>query len=296
MSGFSPDNVLELRGVGLLRGRWLLQEVDWTVRRGEHWAIVGPNGCGKTTLLRIVSSYLFPSAGELCVAGHEFGASDLRDLKKRIGWVSAAVTQHIGPQATPLDLVVWGEDGRFVSFDPPGPAQTAKALALLADLGIAAIARAPFEVLSTGERQRTLIARALMCNPVLLILDEPFTGLDFRAREETMAALEALVAARTDLTVLLVTHHVEEIFPAIRHGLLMTGGRVLAAGPLTEILTGPRLSEAFAVPMSVFHDDGRYHTQVKWNRPRPSAAGGVDAAGNRPADGRAAGSASAGGG
>lgn len=279
----ADDPVLQLCGVGLLRGRWLLREIDWTVRRGEHWAVIGPNGCGKTTLLKLVASYLYPSEGAMTVVGHEFGAADLRDLKKHIGWVSAAVAQHLGPQVTPLELVVWGESGVFVSFDPPTAAQHSKALELLDDLGVAAVARSPFEVLSSGEKQRTLIARALVCNPALLILDEPFTGLDFRAREETIAALEMLVERRPDVTVLLVTHHVEEIFPAIQHGLLLAEGRLLAAGRLEDILTGPRLTAAFGVNMTVERSDGRYHTQVKWNRQSPapgtSAARSVDRGG-----------------
>ena len=250
--------VVDMRGVALRRGeRMILQGIDWTVRPGEHWALVGANGSGKTTLLRLACGYLWPSEGEIDVLGERFGAVDLRELRTRIGWVSSALSAMVHNHHPAMDIILSGPRAALGIFDPPTEADRAEAGALAERFDLAGVADSPFGVLSAGERQKVLIARALMCRPQLLILDEACAGLDLRARELLLRQIDAL-AAEGGLTLIFVTHHIEEISPGFTHALVLDGGRIAASGPKGDILTAETLSEALRVEMAVDRHEGRF--------------------------------------
>jgi len=256
---------LALRGVGVVRdGRALLSGVDWTVGAGERWAVLGPNGSGKTTLLRICGAELHPTSGGVEVLGERLGRVDVRELRARIGWVSGALTRLLRAGITAREVVVTGRRAALETWwDAFGPADWSRAGTLLADAGMAAVADRPFGVISEGERQQVLIARALMGEPELLLLDEPAAGLDLGARERLVARLAALAADLSTPPLVLVTHHAEEIPPGTTHALLLRDGRVHAAGPVADVLTSEAVSEAFSVAVSVGRDAGRWTTRAR---------------------------------
>jgi iron complex transport system ATP-binding protein len=257
--------VIRLRDVSLRRdGVPLLSHVDWTVERGEHWAVLGPNGSGKTTLLRLVAGYLQPSEGHVEVLGSGYGRTDLRDLRRRIGWVSPVLEdlQHASDPA--LDVVLGGLFAAIgLFYEHPSEDDRCRAADLLAVVGCEGLAGRRFGVLSQGERQRVLMARALISDPALLVLDEPAAGLDVGAREDLLESLEVLTAAPGGPTVLLVTHHLEEIVPGFTHALLVSGGKVLASGPRDVALTAPRVSGAMGVDLELIDRGGRLWSIVR---------------------------------
>lgn len=227
----------------------VLDGVDWRVRRGEHWVVLGANGCGKTSLLKALLGYLTPSAGEMCVLGREYGAYDWRELRSRLGLVSSALHAAVPEQESALCTVVSGRGARLDLWADPTPEEARGARRQLQRAGAAHLAERRWGVLSQGERQRVLIARALMAKPQLLILDEPCAGMDPVAREAFLARMEALARETRGPGLVLVTHHVEEITPAFSHVLLLREGRVSAAGPREETLTAAGLSEVFGKPI-----------------------------------------------
>jgi iron complex transport system ATP-binding protein len=237
----------------LIEGLWtverpILGRIEWCVRRGEHWAIVGPNGAGKTTLLRVLAADLWPSRGQVSVLGRRFGRSDLRELRQAIGVVSTATADRI-PE--------W-ETGRAI-VDPDGRGSAGDALATV---GAAHLVERVYSTISQGERQRVLIARALAAGPSLLLLDEPCAGLDPVARERFLADLGSL-AARTDApSLVLVTHHIEEIPPFVTHLLAMRDGAVVARGPIRDVLTDDAMSTTFGVPCRVERDGDRWRLDL----------------------------------
>ncbi len=251
---------IELRGVGLRRERaQILRDVDWRVEAGEHWALVGENGAGKTSLLEIVMGYLWPTTGSVEVLGARYGEVDLREHRTRIGWVGSSFSQRLAavrPDETAIEVVVSGERALVGLWQAPTEEQRAAARSVLEALGRGDLAGRPFRTLSQGEQQTVLLARMWMARADLLILDEPCTGLDLRAREQVLEAVGRL-AQEGGPTLLYVTHHVEEILPAFTHALLLKGGRVLAAGPKEGVLTGRRLSEAFEIGLDVRWQAGR---------------------------------------
>lgn len=259
------DPVVALDGVDVVRdGTALLQDVTWHVLLGQHWALLGPNGAGKTTLLQVIAGYLYPTQGAVRVLGHEFGRVDLRALRRSIGWVSPSLARQLHMSESALDVTI---SGRFASiglfFEHPDPADLTRAEGLLDALGCSHLAGRPFGVLSQGEQQRVLIARALMADPRILILDEPTAGLDLAAREDLLESLAVLAGSPEGPTVFLVTHHPEEIVPAISHTLLLSGGRVVAAGPTAEVLVDGPLSLAMGVPVEITRLDGRFWAAVR---------------------------------
>lgn len=250
---------LRLSRVSFRRGdRVILDNVDWIVGQGERWAVLGPNGSGKTTLCRVASLYQHPSDGRVEVLGEALGRTDVRELRRRIGLTSAALADMLRPTITSLDVVM---TARHAALAPHWHVYTdqdrRKAEALLDRVGCGAFGARAFGTLSSGERQRVLLARTLMTEPDLLLLDEPTAGLDLGGREALIGALGDLAREAGPATIM-VTHHVDEIPPGFTHGLLLRGGRVQASGPLDAVLTEPRLSACFDVPLRLARRDGRW--------------------------------------
>jgi iron complex transport system ATP-binding protein len=261
MFGVSPvsELVVRLAAVGVTRGRTrLLGPLDWEVRTGERWAIVGPNGSGKTTLLQVAAGYLPRSTGTVEILGEPFGRVDARALRRRIGLASPALAAAIPDRLAPLDVVVAGADGSLVPWwSNPGRRDRDRAAALLDQLGVPVVDGRAIGTLSTGERQRVAIARALMADPELLLLDEPAAGLDLGAREELIDRLAVLASAARPAALVLVTHHVEEIAPGFDRALVLSAGRAVAEGPIDEALTPRSLSAAYGLPLTIDVRDGR---------------------------------------
>ena len=250
--------ILEVTGLRVQRGRTaILRGVDWRVARGEHWVILGANGSGKTSLLKALAGYLSPTAGEIAVLGRRYGASDWRALRLKIGVVTSAFAASVPPSEVALDTVVSGKFAQLDLWHAGTRADRVAAKKLLRSVGLARLADREWAYLSQGERQRVLIARALMARPQLLILDEPCAGLDPVAREKFLRFVETLARRRTAPALVLVTHHVEEITPAFTHALLLRAGRVVAAGPRRAALTSANLSAAFGTRLRLGGRNGR---------------------------------------
>jgi iron complex transport system ATP-binding protein len=256
----SSEHAVAVTGVSLVRsGSPLLRDVTWRVEPDERWVVLGPNGAGKTTLVRLAAGLEHPTSGTVDVLGERIGRTDLRELRTRIGVTSAALAERIPGEERVRDLVVtaaWSVLGRFQEqYDPM---DLARAEGLLAQLGMAELADRPYRTLSEGERKRVQIARALMPDPELLLLDEPAAGLDLGAREELVSRLAALAADPDGPTLVLITHHVEEIPPGFTHALLLREGTVVAQGPLQDTLTDAALSETFGTKLRVSLAEGRF--------------------------------------
>jgi iron complex transport system ATP-binding protein len=254
------DTVLRMSGVGVRRGTaHLLRSVDWTVELDERWVVLGPNGAGKTTLLQLAAAQLHPSSGTAEVLGERLGRVDVFELRPRIGLTSAALAGRVPNNETVLDVVVsagYAVVGRWrEEYDV---LDTGRARHLLYQLGVQQLADRRFGTLSEGERKRVQIARALMTDPELLLLDEPAAGLDLAGREQLVARLAMLAADPDAPTMVLVTHHVEEIPPGITHGLLLRNGTVVAAGLIDDVLTADLLSVTFGMPLALDRTGGRY--------------------------------------
>lgn len=253
-------HVLECADVTVRRGQHLLLDgLDWTVDADQRWVVLGPNGAGKTTLLRICATRMFPTKGSVSVLGDELGGVDLAEIRPLIGWASGELSADIPPEETTSDVVMtgaWAVTGRWrEAYDE---VDVDRATDLLGKWGLLHLADRTFGTLSEGERKRALIARALMSDPELLLLDEPGAGLDLGGREDLVHRLSALARDPQAPAQVLVTHHVEEIPPGFTHALLIAGGRIVAAGPLSTTITGVNLSMAFAAPIEVTHVGERF--------------------------------------
>ncbi|HSV67478.1 MAG TPA: ABC transporter ATP-binding protein [Mycobacteriales bacterium] len=258
------DVVLRFDGVGVRRGRTdLVAGIDWSVELDERWVVLGPNGAGKTTLLQLAAAQLHPTSGAVHVLGERLGRVDVFELRPRVGLASAALAGRIPPGETVLDLVIsagYAVLGRWrESYDD---ADLARARGLLRRFGVLELAGRRFGTLSEGERKRVQIARALMTDPELMLLDEPAAGLDLGGREALVGQLAELAADPDAPTVVLVTHHVEEIPPGFSHALLLRAGRVVAGGLLNDVLTAANLSKTFDLPLRVDRVDGRYYARA----------------------------------
>jgi len=249
------DSIIQLDGVGkTFGGRRVLDGIDWEVRKGQNWAVLGLNGSGKTTLLRIATGRLWPTDGKVSILGRRIGSFDLRDMRERIGWVSSFLNAQIPPSQTALDTIAAGARQTAKLWTEPGEKEYERAEKLAVEVGIAHLLGNGFASLSQGERQLTLIARALMPDPPILVLDEPCIGLDMHARERFLESIGDLKGP----TLFFVTHHIEEIVPAIGHAMVLDGGRVLAQGKNEETMTSDILSAAFRTPITVSLDGGRF--------------------------------------
>ncbi|OHU22927.1 iron ABC transporter ATP-binding protein [Mycobacteroides franklinii] len=255
-----PDLLLDFRDVLLRRDRKVLVgPVTWSVELDERWVVLGPNGAGKTSLLRIAAAMEHPTSGYAAILGERLGRVDVSELKARIGLSSAALAQRIPDNEVVRDLVVsagyavlgrWREE--YEEMD------TARAVDMLETLGAEHLSERTYGTLSEGERKRVLIARALMTDPELLLLDEPAAGLDLGGREELVARLGELAADPDAPAMVLVTHHVEEIPPGFSHALLLSEGGIIAQGLLADVMTSENLSHAFGQSIVVEMIDGRY--------------------------------------
>jgi iron complex transport system ATP-binding protein len=251
---------IELAGVTVRRGgRTILGPLDWTVHPGERWAVLGPNGSGKTTLLQVVSLYLWPTAGTVDVLGGRFGRVDAREQRRRIGYAGSAIEAEMDEALSPSQLVL---SARHAALAPwwhvYDDADRIRAAALIERFGIAHVADDPFRTLSSGERRRVSISRALMPDPDLLLLDEPGAGLDLGARETLIRDLSALADEARPESIVLVSHHVEEIPPGFKNALVLAGGRGVAAGPIDDVLSAQVLGRAYGMPIAVERRDGRF--------------------------------------
>ena len=252
---------IDLRGVTVMKaGNELISEVDWQVESGERWVLFGPNGAGKTTLLQVVSTYQFPVRGTATILGERMGRTDVRRLRPRIGYVGPAPASLVRRYLPCRDIVVTGRHAAFVDtrWHHYTEADWEFADRQMALMGVAEMADREFATLSNGEQKRVLIARALMARPDLLLLDEPGTGLDLGARERLIASLSGMAGHEEGLTVILVTHHVEEIPPGFDRMLILSEGRVIAAGAIGEALTGETLTAIYGIPLMVESTNGRY--------------------------------------
>jgi iron complex transport system ATP-binding protein len=251
----------------VVRGRTeILSGVTWRVQRGEHWVILGPNGCGKTSLLKSLTGYLSPSSGQIALLGRTYGESDWRDLRLEIGIVTSSLQASIPPAEPALETVVSGRYAQLDLWAKPTRAESTEAKRLLTFVGGAHLAAREWAHLSQGERQRILIARALMARPRLLILDEPCAGLDPVSREEFLWFVESVARRRSGPSLVLVTHHAEEIMPAFTHALILRKGSVFASGPKAKVVTTRTLSGAFGAKVRVRLSRGRYLTAVRHHR------------------------------
>ena len=254
------EPVISLRGVGRRIGAaQLLRGVDWEVHRGQHWVLLGPNGSGKTTLARIASMWEHPSVGEVRLLGQRLGRTDVRRLRTRVGFASAAMADMLRASLTAAEVVM---TAKHAALEPWWHAydevDARRARQALERVGCGPRAEQPFGTLSSGERQRVLLARALSADPGVVMLDEPNAGLDLAGREELLATLTDLASDPATPPMVLVTHHTEEIPDGFTHVLLLRAGEVLASGPLKRTLTSASLSECFGLSLRLERRHGRW--------------------------------------
>jgi len=257
-SKVSRNGIVYLDRVSVEReGRSILRSISLSVEAGQHWVIAGPNGSGKTTLLNVINAYLWPTRGRVSVLGERYGEVDVRDMRRNIGFVTSALYERVPARETCLEVVLSGRFASLGIYDQPTAEDRARAAGQARFMGLERVLDSHYGVLSFGERQRTLLARALAAGPRLLILDEPFEGLDLGARERIMSFLDSLLVRPDSPTVLLVTHRIEEIPAPITHAALLKEGRILAAGPRDTVLTSENLSRAMDCKVEVLRKNGR---------------------------------------
>ena len=246
----------------ILGGKRVLRSVNLRISRGENWAIVGPNGSGKTTILKVINGYQRVSKGKVEVLGERFGESDLRELRKKIGMVSSYLSDLILLDDNVLDLVVSGGYAQTRLWAVPDQETVARARGFLRTLGCSRYEDSKLRNLSQGERQKVIIARSLMSKPDLLTLDEPCAGLDLRARESFLRSLQTIASDGSVSGVIYVTHRIDEIPDCFDHALLLSGGRVIASGEVGTVLTSKNMTKCFGVDVQVKKWRGRYYPVV----------------------------------
>lgn len=251
-----------MKKIGWKRGgQRILSNIDWEVKEGENWGILGLNGSGKTSLLNVLLGYQFPTSGEVSILGNRFGETNMPELRKKIGFVSSSLDRFSSTidYETAEEVVVSGKFASFGLYEQVDSRDWGKAKGLLEKFRLEYLLGKPYHTLSQGEKRRILIARSLMNSPKLLILDEPCTGLDVRSREEVLSLTKEI----TGRNMLYVTHHIEELVDGISHVLLLDGGKVAAAGRKQEVLNEEKLSNVFRVPVHVTWEGNRPWLRVK---------------------------------
>lgn len=261
----APHTAIRLDRVTLrIGGQTILHGIDWCIAGGARAALLGPNGSGKTSLLRILTGYRYPTEGIVEILGQRIGQTCLDDLRRHIGLVDPTLEYLSGERMTAIEVVLSGFFGHLtIDFDEPTDQQVDQARSMLKDVGLGGMERRRFATLSTGEQRRTLLARAMASNPSLLILDEPTAGLDILARETLLATVDRLSRSRIDMTVLVVTHHLEELLPGTSNVLLLAKGQSVSIGAPQTVLTAERLAEAFGVNVDVTYHGGRWTWHVQ---------------------------------
>jgi iron complex transport system ATP-binding protein len=260
----NSDLAIDVRGVGVLRaGRWILKDINWQVPAGSCAAILGPNGSGKSTLARIIAAYLWPTSGDVSILGQHFGDCDMPALRQQIKIVQPAGPYDVDPSLTALEVILTGFFNFIALYRIPTVAMQTEAKRLLKQVGLQTHADQTYETLSSGERVRALIARALVQKPRLLILDEPTAGLDLLAREQILATIQSLFEQPHDPpTTILITHHIEELPPATSNVLLLSEGKIAAAGAPDDVLKPEILSRLYNCPVQVRQSAGRFYLEV----------------------------------
>src|SRR3989338_55821 len=239
------NSIIELQDISLYRGKTqILKDISWNIKKGEHWALIGTNGAGKTSLLKIISGSLWPSSGKVKVLGKEFGKADLRELKKKIGWVSSFLTEKIPQNEDILGIVISGKFASFGVYEKITEKDRKKAKGLLKLMNCDHIIGRNFNVIFQGEKQKVLIARALMAEPLILLLDEPCIGLDIKARKNLLNSISK-ICRETETTIIYVTHHIEEIIDGIKNALLLKEGKVFMQGNRKDVLDNKKLNALF---------------------------------------------------
>jgi iron complex transport system ATP-binding protein len=256
--------VLDIKNVSVLRDeKPILSNINWQVEEDQRWVIIGPNGAGKTTLLRLAASQIHPSTGEVTVLGEQLGSTNVFDIRTRVGFASSALASHIPNTETVLNAVMtaaYAVTGRW--FENYDSMDERRALRVLGEWRLGELADRKFGTLSDGERKRVQLARAVMTDPELLLLDEPVASLDLAARETTIQILGEYAKAPAAPAMVIVTHHLEEIPAGITHALLLSEGKIFAAGKIHETITSDKISEAFGVSIQVSLDYGRYRARA----------------------------------
>jgi iron complex transport system ATP-binding protein len=257
-------SAIRANGVGVRRnGRWILRNVDWTVPSGSCVAVLGPNGSGKSTLTRVISGYLWPTEGELSVLGEQFGSVNLHALRESLRLVQPTGLAEPDAEATAFEVALTGAFGTVGLYGEVSDDLRDEAERLLATVGLRAALKTPYQNLSSGERIRCLIARAMIRKPRLLLLDEPTSGLDLLAREQVLATIQSLYQNGSERpTVVLITHHLEELPPAVSHVLVLDEGAVAAQGAPEDVLRSELLSSVYRCPLQVVRSEGRYYSRV----------------------------------
>jgi len=262
MDGVSanPETVIRAENLVLSRGReTLIRGICWQVERGQHWALLGVNGAGKTLLLKMLTGYVWPTQGSVEILGQTLGRVDLRALRRRLGWVAKALEELTPPRTTVLEAILSGPEASLGLYVEPSGAQLRAAEALAEEFGLARLVKREFGLLSSGEKQRVLLARAAAADPSILFLDEPMANLDMGGREQFMALLEKMAARPGAPTIILTTHNTMEIGPCMTHALFLKSGQVVARGRLSEIMRAETLQATFDLPLKVERSpSGRY--------------------------------------
>jgi iron complex transport system ATP-binding protein len=259
------NEVLSLKNVSVVRsGKTILDNITWSVNDNERWVIVGPNGAGKTTLLKIAAAQLQPSSGSASILGETLGEINVFDLRTRVGFASTAIATRIPNSETVLDAVMtasYAVTGRF--NEKYEDVDERRARRVLSEWHLSELAERAFGTLSDGEKKRTQIARAVMPDPELLLLDEPVASLDIGARESTIKILGGYASHPEAPAIVMVTHHLEEIPAGFTHALVLNEGKVIASGPINHTLTTEKLSEAYGLALEVVLQGGRFAVRAK---------------------------------
>ncbi|MBE0537133.1 MAG: ABC transporter ATP-binding protein [Phycisphaerae bacterium] len=258
------EPVVHLENVAFRRKtKQILHDVSWRIEKGTQWTLLGANGSGKTTLLKIITGYEWPSSGSVHVLGRHFGECSISELRTLIGWVSSAIEVQLPPHDTALEIVVSGLAASIGLYREFSEDELSAARTALSQVAADLDGDRPFGVLSQGEQQRVLIARAIVCRPTLLILDEPCLGLDPAARQGLLNDLARLAAWPDCPTIIYVTHHIEEIGPWITGAMLLKGGRCVGQGPPEEMITSERMSDVFSADCRVVRAGGGFGMYVE---------------------------------
>ncbi len=256
-------NVVELHNVTVVRGgKTILDNVSWEIPPGAHSVLLGANGSGKTTLLKVLTGYEWPTAGTVRVLGEEYGECDLRALRRRIGWVSSAMEHHVPREDGAERVIASGFDATFGVYREPSAVERERCRVLIERLDLARLGRQSFGLMSQGEQKRTLIARALAHDPPLIVLDEPCAGLDPVSRSDFLDAVGRLARSPGGPTVVLVTHHVEEIRPWMTMLFALRGGKLLVEGAIADVLTGETMTQIFSRPCSLVRDRDEFRLNM----------------------------------